>query len=186
MSLAVKVTPNNVGALCAAKVSALRRATPQAVLAAANYAGGAIARAVYRLHGGGTSGLARSFLPASFVDIPGKIAAGAFSDEVQARILDEGGVIKAKGKNLAIHVDKRAKNKWPRGWPKDALFYMRGKSGKGLLCERIGKGQKIRVLYVLQPTVTIKGSGYIGIAAAEAQPKVEEILAMAVDAAVIR
>jgi len=179
---AVKIT-GDIGVAFHTKAVALGAEAPQAVLRAANHAGGEIARQVFAKHGGGKGTLARSFLPAAFVDVPGSIAAGAFSDLVYAEVQDQGGTIRPKsGKNLAIPLTPQARNRWPRDWG-DKLFFLKSKNGKGLLAERVGNGKKLKVQYVLQPQVTITGSGYIRAAAAVAAPVIGEIIATAVDKA---
>lgn len=181
--VSVKVSPD-VGIVMRAKGEALKRATPASVLKAANYAGGEIARTVYEKLGGGSGSLARSFLPASFVAVPGEIAAEAASDLVYAGIQDAGGTIHPKhGANLAIPVSTQARKKWPRDWPKDKLQLIIA-HGKKLLVEQYGKDGRFRLHYVLKPQVTVRATNYLATAADRAIGKVGEIMSADAQAAI--
>lgn len=147
----------------------------KAALRAANYAGGEIAKSVVRFFPRGKGALARSFLPATFLERkPGLVSAGALSDLIYARIQDEGGTITPKTvKLLAVPISNVAKTKWPRDWPADALQFVKTGRGKMLLID--AKSKNLVVHYVLQSKVVIRGRHYLDDAEARAQPKIEAI-----------
>ena len=127
---------------------------------------------------GGTGALARN-PKAMLLETKGVVkSAGAFLDLVYALIQDEGGTIKAKTvKNLAIPLSNEAKvpGKWPRTWAPKTLFFLKSKRGNKLLAERIGKG-RIKPHYLLKPSVTIKGKGYVERARRSAEKIIAEII----------
>ena len=157
----------------------------KAVLKAANIAGGEIVLAVRDTTAGSgttTGALARSVLPAHFVEAPkGSVAAAADSDLIYAKIQDQGGTIHAKSvKNLAIPLTKEARGLWPRDRPAGELVFRKSKKGAALLVSATtGEPQ-----YVLKPSVTLKGKGYIAKAREASEELVIETLNEAVDAAV--
>lgn len=148
------------------------------LLKAANYAGGAIAETIGEKfpHTGGE--FPNSFLPARIlVDKADEITAGALSDRVYARIQDEGGTITPKKrKNLAIPLNRSARPRWPRDWPKGELTLIRSKRGNMLLVSRSPNGKSIHPEYLLRPSVTIKGRGYIAAAKKKAEPVVQQLI----------
>lgn len=154
----------------------LDEVSARGALKAANYAGGKIAEEAYaRMGGKGT--LARSFLPARFIDRADGVAAGALSSLVYAGIQDQGGTIHAKNKMLSIPLSNRAEKRWPRDWG-DELFFVKTKAGKALLAERVGRGKSAKLLvhYVLKRSVDISPKGYIGAALDSASDGIHEIL----------
>ena len=130
-------------------------------------AGEILRAAIVRFAPASSGSLRRSFKTAP-VDIGGgQISVGLFSDLPYARIQNQGGTIRPKtGKNLAIPVTGQARKLWPRDWPSGALSFQIRK-GKKLLFDQANKLQ-----YVLKPSVTLKGSGYLEAAAKAARPDV--------------
>ena len=154
----------------------LDNVSAKAALRAANYAGGKIAEEAYsRMNGKGT--LARSFLPARFVERSDGIAAGALSTLVYAGIQDKGGTIHSKNRMLSIPLSKKAEKRWPRDFGEE-LFLVKTKAGKALLAERIGSGKRARLLfhYVLKKSVDISPKGYIEAALDASSEGIREIL----------
>jgi hypothetical protein len=147
----------------------------KAVLRAASFAGGEIRRLVESTFPGSKGNLARSFLPATFVQAKeGVIAAGAVSDEPHADIQDRGGTIYPRTvKMLAIPLTPYAEKRWPRDWPRDDLTIIRSKRGNLLLMDI--RSKKLVPQYVLKDSVTIKGKQYISRAERAARPEVEAI-----------
>jgi hypothetical protein len=159
-------------------------ALAKGLLKAANFAGGAIAERVNAIFSGGTGNLARSFLPARFVSVGGKIGAGAFSDLPYAEIQNRGGTITPATKDyLAIPLSSEAKNRWPRDWPVGDLFAFRSKRGNLLLAER-RTGTDLRIHYLLRKSVDIPATNYLEQAMQEAEPTIVEIVDEAVQAAI--
>lgn len=155
----------------------LAKVMSSGVFAAAQLTVGIIRREIMRLLKPGTGGLARSFKETLIDKSSGGASAGAFSDLVYARIQDEGGIIRPKfRKNLAIPL-KSARvplGKWPRDFPPGELTFIKSKKGNSLLA-RVSKG-KIEPVFVLKPSVTIKGVGYIESARRKAEPKIVKLL----------
>jgi len=171
-----------VGIVLGKMALTLQPALGRAVLKAANYAGGEIARTVIDEFPRGTGELARSFLPAKFVDASDELAAGALSDLVYADILDRGGTVKPKtAKALAIPISPQAKKRWPRDWPDGVLTLIVSKRGTPLLIE--AKASRTILHYVLKQSVTIAPRHYVDAAAKRAEPQVHKILGESVKAA---
>lgn len=142
----------------------------KAALKAANYAGGAIAEEVYSRHGG-SGNLARSFLPATFIDTDEGVGAAAVSDLVYAGIQNRGGTVTSSrpGGMLAVPLTAWAKKRWPRDVGGE-LFLIKSKRGNLLLMNKLGPQ------YVLKRSVTLTGSGYIDAAAENSKARVAEII----------
>lgn len=84
-----------------------------------------------------------------------------------ARLHQEGGVVAAKGKLLAIPVTRdAARAGGPRQFPRP--LFAAGKPGKGFLAER-GRRGRLVVHYLLRASVTIPARPYLGVSAATAQ-----------------
>lgn len=81
-----------------------------------------------------------------------------------ATILLNGGTITpTKAKNLAIPLTAAALQAGsPRNYP-GQLFYLRGKSGKGVLAEKSGNHGQVKAQYVLVKSVTIPERKYLGL-----------------------
>lgn len=131
------------------------------VLKAATIGGGAIQVAVTELARHQTGQLARSFLPAAFIQRSGgEISAGAISDLPYAAVQDRGGTIKAKRQWLAIPVTPEAKKRWPRDWGAGALAFAMTLGGQPLLLEP----DTGRVHYLLRRQVKLDGLRYMDVA----------------------
>lgn len=170
MTFSVKVE-SNVAKVLSDVEDGIDPTAARAVLKAATFAGGVIATKGMALFQDTKGSLPRSFLPARYVTSEGGIAAGALSDLPHADIQNKGGVIKGKGKKLAIPLTAAAKHKWPRDWGKD-LFVAKSKKGNVLLFDKAtGTPQ-----YALKDSVTIPGTGYIDEAVPEAQEVATQIL----------
>lgn len=156
--------------------------TAALVMRAAQHAVGEVRSVLYEVFPEGrTGGLARSFREVFLGrDADGAVSAAVTSDLVYARIQDEGGTITPKTvKNLAVPLKRLPVGKWPRHYGKDELTLIRSKRGNMILAKVTKtKGGKDRIdpHFVLVKRVTIKGRGYIAIAAARARPGIEEIL----------
>lgn len=146
----------------------------KAALKAANYAGGAIAEEVYSRHGG-SGNLARSFLPATFIDTDEGVGAAAVSDLVYAGRLNRGDsetdpvTSTRPGGMLAMPLTDWAKKRWPRDVGGE-LFLIKSKRGNLLLMNRDGPQ------YLLRKSFHISGSGYIDAAAEKSKARVAEII----------
>lgn len=117
--------------------------------------------------------LARSYREEASVS-DDNIRMGAFSDLVYARIQDRGGTITPKRKYLSIPVTAKAKNRWPRDWPRkgpEALFRPKGTNWLGTSTGK-GKNSKFKLQYVLVTQTTITGKRYIDAASKRAVPKI--------------
>lgn len=163
-------------------------AMAKGVLRAANHAGGIITETVMATFTSGRGNLARSFVPARFIEKSDKkVSAGALSDLPQAHILDKGGTIRPRTAGaLAIPLSGRAKNLWPRDWPQDKLQLIKNKkTGKALLAEVTGTGSSKKTTwhYVLKDEVSIRGRGYIDEAQRKAEEPVGKIMAEVMDEA---
>lgn len=149
---------------------------PRALLLAAEHAAGELRRTAQTLNSSGSArgGLARSF-KASFNAVQGDtLSAGAYSDLPYADIQNRGGVVTPKsGSMLAIPLKGAgvARGKWPRDYPKGALFRV----GSALAMKAGAKG-KLKFLFALKPSVRIKPTGYIDYAAESVEPKIVEIM----------
>lgn len=153
------------------------------VLRAAQHAEGEVRAVIYETFPEGRTGaLARSFR-ATFLgrDADGVTAAAVSSDLVYARIQDEGGTITPKTtKYLAVPLKRLPVGKWPRHFGKDELTLIRSKRGNSILAKVTktrGGREKIDPHFVLVPRVTIRGRGYVALAAERARPGIEEIMA---------
>lgn len=173
--VAVKIT-SNANAVIDAVIDGIDADMAKACLRAANHAGGIIAEeAISRM--GGTSALARSFLPARMVSVDKKIGAGALSDLPYADIQNRGGTVYSSrpGGNLAVPLTSKAKGMWPRDWGKGQLVAITSKA-KNRLLVTVSSGKKITPQYVLKESVSIHGSGYLDAATERAEPVAREIL----------
>lgn len=160
------------------------------VLRGAHTVASIISSVVMERAAGGTSQLARSFIAnVGFVQrTKDEVSARTWSPLPYARIQDEGGTILPRtAKALAIPVTPEAKKMWPRDWPGDRLF-MVVLRGKALLAERLGsgKGAKLKVHYVLKPSVTLDGKGYMAEANKRARPAVDQMMRDAMQSMVAR
>jgi len=154
----------SVGEIVGAWVEKLNPALARECMRLANIAGGEIANYAMTYFPNGTGELARSFLPAKFVQSSEGIAAGALSDLDRARILNDGGTITPKTvSKLAIPLTKQAEKLWPRDWPRKDLTLIVG-NGKAVLCSK--QGDRLKAQYALVSSVTIRGRHYIDHAAA--------------------
>lgn len=167
--------------------NALPEELKQGSLRAAQHVSAVLQREIRSQFKPGTAKLARSFKPSLLTELSGKrFGAGSFSDLVYAGIQDEGGVIRAKGKKLAIPLPfaKVPRGKGPRDYSTLKLIPRRGKNS--LLARVTGKGKKrkIKPLFVLVDQVKIHGTYYIDRSAEEATEGVERIMIRSVNAAV--
>lgn len=165
------------------------------VYKSATLAGGMVARV---LQAQGSSELARSFLPATFIRKDRQpISAGALSDLVYADVQNrgtahlQGGAIIAKPprRMLAVPVSAKAKHGNPRDpmWAKDELALIRSKKqGKLLLIEAKpkAKSKKVKVHYVLVPRTVLKGSRYLTRAEERIRPTIAEMTKGAMNTAI--
>lgn len=171
------------GGVLSAEVKKLTPATARSVLRAANYAGGIIGGIVKNtLTKWPTGALAKSFLPARFVEQSDKkVSAEAASDLPYAGIQDKGGTIKG-GKTatmLAIPLTAKARTLWPREWAKNELTLIPSKdSGPALLCTKQGRGKRYSLVpqYALKKSVRIMGAHYLETAQDASQQGVVDIL----------
>ena len=178
-TVTVKVDPP-IGSILERVRARLTGGTKKGILKAAEFAAGELRRQVRDTFGQRTGGLGRSFR-ATLIDDGEGISAGAFSDAVQAKILDQGGTIHPKSvKFLAIPVSPKAKRTvglWPRHWPKGVLRFLKDPRG-GRLVE-VSKGGRLTLHYLLRKSVTIKARHYIEAAVPAVREAVREILAEA-------
>lgn len=146
-------------------VTKLTPAKAKEVLRLANVAGGHIAELAYaRLIKHGTGTLAKSFLPARFVESSKGVAAGALSDLPYAQVQnDTQTTITGKNGKLAIPLTPEASKLWPRDWPSKDLTLIVGDGGKAVLATK--QGDKLKAQYALVSSVVIKGTHYIDDAA---------------------
>lgn len=159
----------------------------RAVLAAAQYAAGVIRKTTREIFPSGRTGaLARSFRETFLGWSDGAVSAAAVSDLTQAGILDRGGVITAKsGRNLAVPVGAgRAlpAGKWPRDFAKGELTLI-GRKGRPPLLARVS-GRKVTPLFILKPSVKIRGRHYLEAARETAASGVADIVAGGVSEAI--
>lgn len=151
----------------------------KALLDAALHAEGELKQIIMEVFkSGGTGQLARN-PKATLLETKGEIkSSGAFMDLIYAGIQNKGGTIYPKSrKNLSIPLSAKAKTPglWPRHWAKGKLFFIKSKAGNKLLVEKKGRG-KLERHYLLRPSVTIKGKGYIARAARAAEAGIAEII----------
>lgn len=153
------------------------------VLRAAQHAEGEIRATIYETFPDGRTGaLARSFR-ATFIgrDADGVTSASVSSDLVYARIQDEGGTIRPNSaQRLAIPLKRLPVGKWPRHYAKGELTLIQSKRGNSILAKITktkGGKDKIDPHFVLVRSSTLRGRGYVALAASRARPGVEEIMA---------
>jgi len=136
---------------------------------------------------GSTGELARSFRATFLGREDLVVGAGAISDLVYARILDEGGVIRPKNKSgaLAIPLGKKAIGKWPRHFAKGELFLLKA-NGKAFLV-REKKQRKgmfgpdgLEFMFILKKSQKVTARHYIELAAQAAEPGIVKIMDAAV------
>lgn len=123
-----------------------------------------------------TGALSRSYRPSVEKRADGTISAGAFSDLVYAWIHEVGGPIVAKrGKNLAIPFPDVPLGLQPRN--RTDLQFAISRKGNKLLVERsTGRPQ-----YLLRPSVNIRPKKYLTKAADRATPRIETLIARAIE-----
>lgn len=149
---------------------------PRALLLAAEHAAGELRRTAQTLNSSGSArgGLARSF-KAQFNAVQGAtLSAGAYSDLPYADIQNRGGVVRPKrGKALAVPLKGAGvpAGKWPRDFPKGALFRV-----GSALATRAGAKGRIKFLFALKSSVRIQPTGYVDYAAESVEPKIVEIM----------
>lgn len=127
-----------------------------------------IQREIFRSFTRGKGRLAKSFKTRALRG--GDPAALSRSFRKYAKILDEGGAIRAKkGKYLAIPLpgSKRRTKSY-----KDQLFFHKTRRG-GVLLHRVSK----KPLFTLVPSTRIRGRQYVSIAEKAARPEVEAAFA---------
>lgn len=178
MSDEVKVTiAPNIGSIAERIRARLNGGMKKSLLKAAEFAAGELRRKVRDKFNQHTGGLGRSFR-ATLISDEGDLKSGAFSDAVQAGILEHGGTIRPKTtKMLSIPIGPRAKRTvglWPRHWGKGELFSFKSKAGKILLASR--EGNVITLQYVLKKFVTIRGRHYIKDCETSVRAVVRQIL----------
>jgi len=188
-----------VGQMLDAAANSVTPELAKAVLRAANYGGGEIAKDTRTMFRKGTGALARSFMPAALIDSKVGIAAGALSDLVYADILNRGGTILAgkTAKMLAIPLTPQARTKWPRDWPKDQLQLIKSKRGNLILVEAkqkwskggrsggsVSTGEKLIAHYVLKKSVDVDPRHYIDWATEAARPTIAKMVGEDIAAAV--
>ena len=146
------------------------------LLKAADFAGREIATTAMATFKDPTGALARSFLPARFVQSSEGIAAAAVSDLPYAEIQDVGGVITPKNADhLAIPLTSVAKKQNPREWPAKRLFFLEIKRTRNkFLAERVGS--KLRFHYLLRERVRIPATNYLSKAMEAAEPEINDII----------
>lgn len=132
-----------------------------AVMRAAVIAAGELRRTSRDLNktGQAKGGLSRSFRETFVAAGEDEISAGAYSDLVYADIQDRGGVIRPRrGKMLAIPLKGAGvpRGKWPRDYPKGALFRV-----GSALATRAGSRGKLKFLFALKSSVRIPPTNYI-------------------------
>lgn len=171
---------SDVGLILSALASAGQDEMAGLVLRAAQHAEGEIRAVCYDVFPEGRTGaLPRSFRATFIGRETNIVSAAARSDLVYAGIQDQGGTITPKSvQYLAVPVKRLPVGKWPRHFSKDELKYI-GKSRAGNpMLGKVGKRSKrVEPYFVLVKSVTIKGRGYIAIAADRAAPGIEEIMA---------
>lgn len=147
------------------------------LLKAATFAGGKIGETVMTTFDNPSGELARSFLPARFVQTEEGVAAAAVSDLPYANIQDVGGTIFPKTvSHLAVPLTNEARNMWPRDWPQKELFFVEVKRTRNKLLAQRMSGGRIRPQYLLKDSVTIEGTDYLGRAMQASEEEINEIL----------
>ena len=136
-------------------------------------------------------GLSRAFVPVPLADKGSTFAVGVFARGAAARYADaqddEGGttIYPKTVKNLAIPLTEKARIRWPRQWGSGELFVLKLPGGPPMLVAYKGKeftqkGKKryraIEPQYLLVPSVTVYGKGYLKRAETKAAPVVESII----------
>jgi hypothetical protein len=162
------------------------KALSEGVFEAAQHVEGEIKSEVLRTFPHGRTGeLMNSFQAQLVRKSFGRIAAGAYSDLIYARIQNEGGPpIRPRDKKyLSIPLRKLPVGKWPRHFPRKFLTCIKSKKGN-LILAHITKAKKIQPYYLLRKSITITGRRYLERAARNAEQGVEQILGRRVDLAV--
>jgi hypothetical protein len=170
----------DVGGIVDRIAKGLSGGTATALLKAAAYAAGELRRTSQMLTKSGKQkgGLARSWKE-QLNEVSGDtLSVGAYSAMPYAQIQNEGGIIRAKRKFLAIPLNGVPRGKWPRDYPRGELFRPMGRDGKPrtVLAMKTGQRGKLKILFALTPSVRIDATGYIDFAAESAAPKIEEII----------
>lgn len=131
----------------------------------------------------GRGGLARSFQARFISDAGDVVSAEAYSTLVYAGVQNEGGVIRAKSRLLAVPIKRAniAPGKWPRHFPQSGpqklhLIPRRGRGG--LLVQKRGRGKNERIIpmFSLRESVTIRPQHYVEAAQAKIAPTIEKVL----------
>ena len=175
-------------------IAAIVQQTPvvlaKAVLRGAQLATGAIRAELYEVTDG-RGGLARSFRERFIPDPNGLIAAESYSDLVYAGIQNDGGVIRAGARKLAVPIKSAhvPTGKWPRHFPDSgaqALHLIPGRRGKASILAQISgrNNERVKPIFVLLNQVRIKPHHYIEAAEAKIAPVVQELLREAYSAMV--
>lgn len=128
---------------------------------------------------GRTGALGRSYKETFFGWQGGGVSAGVLSDLVYAGILDEGGTVRARTvKSLAVPImggRSLPVGKWPRHFAKGELTFI-ARKGRAPILAQVSKRGVVRPLFVLKPSVTIRGRGYVDEVATQAELVIAEIL----------
>lgn len=108
----------------------------------------------------------------------GKGGADVGPTTIYSRIQNDGGIIRAAGKKLAVPLSfaRVPKGKAPRDWSPGQLTLIPRK-GKDSLLAVVSKG-KIDAKYVLKDKVTIKGVHYLEATEGEVAKDIEEFILM--------
>jgi hypothetical protein len=160
-------------------------------LRAAQEAEGPLKRSIIsRLNKNPTGAMARS-VRSTLVERGGRlVSARAFADVVYARIHEAGGVIRAKGKLLAVPLSfaNVPRGMSPKDWPRGELKVIPRKGKDSLLgvVGRAGKTRNPAPKYVLKRQVTIPGVRYAEAAAEQARPAIEQTIREGLRALVAR
>ena len=103
-----------------------------------------------------------------------RVTAAAVTDAPYALIQNTGGTILPRGNRLAIPLPGAdvPRGKWPRDFPRGALFKITSKRGNELLMSTTTK----RPMFVLKNRVTLRGTGYLDRAIDAAEPRITELV----------
>lgn len=175
MSVTV-VIKNDVTGVLNRLASHMPKVLQKSVLLAAEYVAGEIRRNVMSTFKGRTGNLARSFRVTFLGWDSEGVSAGALSDSVYAGIQEEGGTIKPRNKKfLAIPLPNAnvPVGKWPRDYGDKLTLIPR--KGKPALLAIVTK-KKVTPMFVLVPSATITGKGYIARAKEDALPVVTQMM----------
>lgn len=195
MGVGIKIKSKGARESIAKLVDGFPQTMTKAVIKAALHVESETKKEIYETFPDGRTGaLARSFHPVFIGREGNTVSAVVRSELVYARIQDEGGTIKPKGRFLAVPLPnvRLPVGKWPRDFnPPLTLIPRKGKPSllvkiTGLRKNFIGPqmGKKWTPLFVLVRSVTLRGRGYVNRAALRSEPGVEAILGGFVDEAI--